>query len=243
MATPRKTLLDRDRSCIELLEDVTRAVGNRAVVIGGYAVTAWGRARFSVDLDLVLDTSAADECRKMLAARGLRQNPKKWDGGGIFAGQSERWTLGRDRSPPTIDLMIGGLHDRNTGVSFSFEELRNRSLVRDVRGFSMDRKASALVPSREALIGLMLLPFRLRDVLDIFALCSPPIDAPEVVVFLGNWSREAIRERAHRFVEHTREKGFKGSAKQDFEFLDDASYSKQLQRAEDFATDLDRAAR
>src|SRR6266566_8002879 len=99
MAAQRNGLLDRDRACVEILRGLTEVLGDRGVVIGGYAVSAWGRVRFSVDLDVVIHKELADGCREFLSGRGLTRS-KPWDGGGVFAGESERWELGKGRFAP-----------------------------------------------------------------------------------------------------------------------------------------------
>ncbi len=88
-----------------------------------------------------------------------------------------------------------------------------------------------------------MVPLRLRDVLDIFALCSPSVDATEFVAFLKTWSRDAIRDRAGQFLEHTKSPGFKGSVRQSFGYREEAAYSTQAKQAAAFASRLDRAAR
>ncbi|MEK6988455.1 MAG: nucleotidyl transferase AbiEii/AbiGii toxin family protein [Candidatus Thermoplasmatota archaeon] len=59
--------LERERACFALL----RSLGGRdAVLVGGYAVRAYGPPRFSVDVDLVLPGSALRGIRPILRQRG-----------------------------------------------------------------------------------------------------------------------------------------------------------------------------
>ena len=233
--------LSRDRACLDLLNGLVQVGNDRIVVIGGYAVSARAMPRFSVDLDLVLHPTAVDGCRSYLIEQGLERN-KNWDGRGVFKGKSEQWVLGKGRLRPTVDALVDGLHDRETGVSFSFQEIARRSALTTIRGFSVSPVVEALVPTREALIGLKLLPFRNTDIRDIFALSFPPIDATEVVRFMRKWSRAEIRRRAAEFRRRIEESGFRGSIKQTFALADDRAFDRRMGQARRFAVALDLAA-
>ncbi len=146
--------------------------------------------------------------------------------------------------PPRVGGQLsGGVHDRITGVSFSFREIRGRSQKKEVAGASLSSKASAWIPSREALIGMKLLPFRKTDTWDIFALCSPPVNVPEIIDFLRNWSKEEIANRMKEFLTRIMESGFRGSVKQTFAMTDDKAYNRQMNSARSFARELTLAVR
>jgi len=51
---------ERERGCLEVLLDLQDL---EAVVVGGFALSAYGPPRFSVDLDLVVPSAGATQIR------------------------------------------------------------------------------------------------------------------------------------------------------------------------------------
>src|SRR6266511_2955233 len=98
----------REHSCLQALRALEATEG---VLIGGYAVSAYGPPRFSVDLDIVLPAAIAPPVREVLEHDGFRLE-KRWIPRDAPVGFSEKWVL-RDVS---IDLLIDGVADRRSGT-------------------------------------------------------------------------------------------------------------------------------
>jgi hypothetical protein len=56
--------LEREEGCFDILVSFQ---AEEAILIGGYAISAYGLSRFSVDLDLVTAEATADRLRAVLA--------------------------------------------------------------------------------------------------------------------------------------------------------------------------------
>ena len=97
---------DREATCFRLLRELHDC---EFVLIGGYAVSAYGPPRFSVDLDLVVPPTSVVPIRRILRKRGMAR-VKAWDGGGVFQGRAERWALGAAALPVAVDLLVGGVY-------------------------------------------------------------------------------------------------------------------------------------
>src|SRR3990170_3897237 len=108
-----------------------------AVLIGGYAVSAYSPPRFSVDLDLVLLSRTLPAVETLLRGEALRLK-KAWPSGKRSAIRSQRWESAHGLS---ADLFIGGVSDRVSSSKHSFREVRTGAARRRVRGLAPDSEA------------------------------------------------------------------------------------------------------
>lgn len=172
--------LERERTCFRVL----RAVSEReCILIGGYAVSAFGPSRFSVDLDLVLPPAELSRLQEILRAHEYAQRedkPKKRPLRASF----EKWIRGGGELPASVDLLIGGVTDRVSGVTRSFDELRSRSSRRRVKGIDSESWADPLVPDIEALLALKLQVGRVVDLRDAVVLSRGPLDITTLIELL-----------------------------------------------------------
>jgi hypothetical protein len=228
----------RERVCF----DVLRAVQKMDVLlVGGYAVSAYGPPRFSVDLDLVLEERVVPKVREALLKAGLSKE-SDWDGGGVFSGKAERWTVGEATSPSSVDLLIGGISDRVSGVTFTFETLRKTATRRAVRGLFSSSVAEPLVPSREALIGLKLHVARRIDFRDIVVLSGESLDRDAVASMIAGAPKNLILRHVRKLLSVIDTKEFKDSLKGVY-MLDDRVYARYMKGARDLGLWLERLLR
>lgn len=217
----RRQDLDRERACFDLLREVS---GYDVVLIGGYAVSAYGLPRFSVDLDLVVEASELPGIHATLRGRGFAPL-RRWDGGGVFASRSERWTPGVGRPAVAVDLFIGGVADRVSGITRPFGELRQASSRRTIRGLDPASVADALVPNRETLLALKLQVGRLVDLRDIAVLAGGPFDKAALAAFLSPVPRDLLATHAQRLLSAIETREFRNSLKGVY-MLDDRSFER-----------------
>jgi len=180
--------LARERTCIEVLRELE---GAELVLIGGYAVSTFGPARESVDIDLVLPSRAVPAVRTVLERREFLQEERRI-GTDAFAGRVERWTLGTAPLPVGADLLIDGVSDRVSGVTHSFEGLRGHAHTRTVSNRDRSLTASVPVADAEALIGLKLPVGRLVDLRDVAVLAAEPLRIDVVDEFLKSCPRDIL---------------------------------------------------
>ena len=181
---------DREAACFRLLRELR---GCEFVLIGGYAVSAYGPPRFSVDLDLVLPLGAVVPIRRILRKTAMTRM-KAWDGGGVFQGRAERWTLGSTRLPVAVDLLIGGVYDRVSKASHTYEDLREGSSILGLRGLDPDSTAETRVASREALLALKIEAGRKVDLRDVTVLAAGPVRPERIEALFTGADRGVVLE-------------------------------------------------
>jgi len=226
--------LQREGVCFDILNALA---DEDMVLIGGYAVSAYGRPRFSVDLDLVIASPSLGRIRNLLKEKGFTK-VKGWDGGGVFAGMSERWKLPGPELPTSVDLLVDGLHDRGTGASFSFRELKVQASRRDLFGLSGSSRATALVADPEVLVALKLVAGRKTDLRDIAALAVLDLRVEIVAGFLKGVPKEVVRQRVVDFRSALRTVEFQNSLQGVF-MMDKSRYPQIAERAKNLCLRLE----
>lgn len=213
--------LAREQACFEILRRLPRA---GVVLIGGYAVSAFGPTRFSVDLDLVTTPYGASAVRELLTREGF-VHEGTWEGGGSFADRSERWSRGASGSSISVDLLIGGVSDRRSGATFSYRDLRSRAVPRRIHGQDPTSEAEALVVDREALISLKLAVGRLVDLRDVAMLASEASDEDAIMTLLRRAPMGIVRANIERLLAALETREFRDSLKGVY-MLDDRAYER-----------------
>lgn len=216
----------RERFCFDVLRELPRA---GLVLIGGYAVSAYGPPRFSVDLDLVLRKSAVPKVQAVLRRFGFVR-VGDWKGGEVFAGRAERWTRGTGPLPVSADLLIGGVSDRRSGATHAYAELRRGARRRRVRGMDASSVAEATVPDREILIGLKLEVGRLVDLRDIAILAGDPLDMGRLGAFLRAAPTDVLEEHTRTLLSVLDTRSFRDSLKGVY-MLDDRAFQRYVDGA------------
>lgn len=138
----------------------------QAIMVGGYAASAWSFPRFSHDLDFIVSEADAPALRDHFASHNLgliKQRPEIEQN---YGGAWERWE-GGDRDI-TIDLLINSIQDRSFEIPMPLGELNKDRVARPVRGITHSGVEMSVI-SKEALIALKCQPMRPRDIGDICA--------------------------------------------------------------------------
>ena len=182
--------LERERACFALLRAL---VGREAVLVGGYAVSAYGPPRFSLDLDLVTPAAEVPGFHAALREAGLAR-VRDWAGGAGLGGRAERWSRGKEAFPLAVDLLVDGISDRVSGASHPYAAIRRGARHRTVRGLDPSSEARPLVPSAEVLVALKLESARLVDLRDLAILAGAGVDAAAVAAFLRGVRRDVLEE-------------------------------------------------
>lgn len=82
------------------------------VIIGGYAIAAFGSPRYSTDIDLVVKVGAFDALDKRLLREKFTRGDIPDDLEQNYTGKGFRYK----RGDITIDILPGAVHDREAGV-------------------------------------------------------------------------------------------------------------------------------
>lgn len=153
----------------EIFETLKGLKGHDFVLIGGYAVNAYTLPRFSVDCDIVVrDGVEAAKIESALAGIGYKQEKSR---GNLQYGNFVRCEkeLGK-WIRVSVDILIGEVLDRQTGVSFSAEWVFQNSSVRALHGKTITGRLDLKIIDVDALIVLKFVPARVTDIRDIFML-------------------------------------------------------------------------
>jgi hypothetical protein len=160
--------------------------------VGGYAVAAYGVPRYSVDVDFVVPTSAREQWMNWLRTQGLtRKQTYRSPGAERDHVEAQRWQHGN----VTLDLMIGGVRDRDSGVTIPDEWL-----LRSPRSVQLDLLSGSLISPvvvvrLEGLWATKLLAGRPHDISDLFGIMSQEVDLGEVrKLFEGFAGQPALRK-------------------------------------------------
>ena len=154
----------------EIFETLRQLKGCDFALIGGYAVNAYTLPRFSVDCDIVLkDGAQAENIGKILTSLGYvkEKNNVAVPYKGDFARYEKELEKGIKVS---VDILLGAVVDRQSGVSFSAEWVFKNSHTRPLRGKTIAEQVSVKIIDVEALIILKFVPARVTDIRDIFML-------------------------------------------------------------------------
>ncbi len=225
--------LEREEGCFDVLVSFQ---GEEAILIGGYAVSAFGLSRFSVDLDLVTTEATADRLRTALAEKGF-QVVATWTGDRTLPGHADRWSRGPRGRTIGVDLLIDGVADRRSGASFSFAELRPMASRRLVRGVDPAKTAMPLVADREVLIALKLAAGRKVDLRDVAILSRGIADYGVVAGLLQRVPKALVQQRIRSLSESLETLHFRDALKGSF-VLDERKSVAYLDAARDFCKRL-----
>ena len=225
--------LARERTCFEVLRSLA---GRTFVLVGGFAISAYGFRRFSVDLDLVLPASEVDEVRTVLRPRGFVRDADR-DGTGILRGRFERWIRRDGVLPVSVDMMVDGIADRVSGVVRSFQELRDRATIRRVAGIDSESWADAPVPDRETLLALKIQTGRPVDLRDVAVLAKGALDMEALWGLLSPCPPELLRDHLTRLRAALGTREFQDSVKGVF-VLTEPTYREIVRTAEAFVAHL-----
>lgn len=154
------------------------------VVVGGYAVAAYGTPRYSVDVDVVVSERSRVDWADWLKSHHLLLGP----GHRVFhqgraSLEVQRW----EYRAITLDLMIGGVRDRDSGVTIPGDWL-----LRSPRSVRLELLSGPLssqvdVVRLEGLWATKLLAGRPHDLTDLFGIMSQEVNLGEVRELFGRF--------------------------------------------------------
>lgn len=164
----------RETQVVAFLDQLPRELA--PILIGGYAVAAYGPPRFSVDVDLVLPVgSSADANEWFDANRVHHKRTLEFEGP---AGKVTKLLIRRDLL--SGDVYFGGLRARETGIVVDYEWIARSPRLQRLSLTTVITRNPILVARVEALWVLKLLAGRAQDLTDLFAISGWQFDHMEV---------------------------------------------------------------
>jgi len=180
----------RERAAARLLMDWPTEV--EGVLIGGYAVAAYGPPRQSVDLDVVTDERTRPAWERWLRAHQLMVERRTTFPGKSAAGISvTNWRGGT----VSFDLMVGGVRDRDSWAVVPAEWILRDPRVGPIELLSGRVEAGVSTVRLEGLWALKLVAGRPHDIADLFGLTTQAAHLDEVADLLSSLHGPRIRRK------------------------------------------------
>jgi Nucleotidyl transferase AbiEii toxin, Type IV TA system len=185
----------RERQVVSLLEFLPDDVPG--VLVGGYAVAAYGIPRYSVDVDIVAPFSSRDAWTNWLTLHRLqRQRTHLVSRNGETHIEVQRW----EHDAITLDLMIGGVRDRESGGV-----IPDSWLLRDPATVRLELLSGPLarpikVVRLEGLWATKLLAGRPHDLTDLFSIRNQKVNLAEVREFFSESQGSSLRRKLRSVI-------------------------------------------
>ncbi|MBU2614039.1 MAG: hypothetical protein KKG87_00545 [Elusimicrobia bacterium] len=196
-------LINRENQIFDILQKFIDAKLD-FIVVGGYAVSAF-KHRFSVDADIVIESSALEDFEAVLKKQDFRKTISK-ELKNIYSSRFERY----EKDKTFVDLMINALASRTTNAAFSFRLLHENSIRKKIIG--IEKEITARIPIKELLIAVKIHSGRLTDFRDIAALAKNT-DLGKIKKFLFTGDIKAINENLKKLHTAVNDKNFIDSFK------------------------------
>ncbi len=144
-------------------------------VIGGYAVAAYGPARYSQDLDVVITKASLERVKAWLDSEGFKFSRKS----SKELGPDLLFFRGTD-GESTVDILSGAVVDREAKVKIPDIWITDKS--RKTRLILMNSSTRREVPIArpEAIWALKLQAGRDQDIGDLFSICRYSVNPSEI---------------------------------------------------------------
>lgn len=182
----------REGEAVQLLLSWTSKLPG--VLIGGYAVAGYGQPRYSEDLDIVAPSSAEHEWARWLRSNrlALERSYGATQAHGPVAAQ--RW----HRGPVYVDLMSGGVRDRDSGVVIPEDWLLRSPRPMRLELLSGRVESPVAVVRLEGLWATKLVAGRGQDIADLFTVSLLEVALDEIRDLFARLETPALR---HKFDE------------------------------------------
>jgi len=193
MATQRSSsLVDvaaRERAVLSLLDEWPWDSGG--VLIGGYAISAYGPPRYSVDVDVVIPAASAPGIRSWLRSVGFELTVHAVPNPQNYEGHVERYLS----NAVTLDLLAGAVRDREAKV-----DIPERWIAKNCKRMILETlsgKTSHPIPIArpEALWALKLQSGRDLDLTDLFAISDQPADLAQVRLLFEQLATDSLSQK------------------------------------------------
>lgn len=164
----------REREVAELLDRWPWDVGG--VIIGGYAIAAFGAPRYSTDIDIVVKLDAFDAMDKWLLKEKFTRGEIPENLEQNYAGKGFR----HERGGITIDILPGVVRDRDAGVDIPEWWISKNPFRTKLILLETSTKTEVPVCRLTAFWALKLQAGREKDLSDLFMTRDQPIDAKDI---------------------------------------------------------------
>ena len=164
----------RERAVLALLDEWPWDTGG--VLIGGYAISAYGPPRYSVDVDVVIPAASASGIRSWLRKIGFGLTATAVPNPQNYEGRVERFLS----NAVTLDLLSGAVRDREAMVEIPERWISKRCRRMVLETLSGKTSHPIPIARPEALWALKIQSGRDLDLTDLLVISDQPTDFGEV---------------------------------------------------------------
>lgn len=191
----------------EIFDTLKRLKDCDFAVIGGYAVNAYALPRFSVDCDIIVkDGNELHKIGMLLKDLGYKKEDQHEEM--PYSGNFVRFEKKLSNNfSVSIDILIGNITDRATGVKFSAEWVFQHSSARHLKGKTITEELRLRIMDIDALIVVKIISCRATDIRDIFMML-PHAKSKEWIISEVS-SRYDFKDRIMKIIEKVTSKQFK----------------------------------
>jgi hypothetical protein len=211
--------VERENEILRLIESFSNEKLD-FIVVGGYAVSALARHRFSVDLDIVIRKEDVELFERLLEKEGFEKHLARTGFNEVYGGEFLSYVKQINELPVTADLLVGSIVCRATNASWSFEYTKRYSAIASIAGIQSSVNARA--PEKELLIAFKIHSGRRTDVRDV-TLLMENADFKRVIKHLKRGDLELLKKQMNRMIEMLKDKRLVDSLKGIFTIRFDVS--------------------
>jgi len=221
----------------EILKTIKSMVEARLdfIVVGGYAVSALARHRFSVDCDLVISKNRLEKFESILEREGFGIHVERTGFDETYAGEFVSYKKEIAGFPVTIDLLVNSLVCRATEASWSYDYIKKHSVDANIPG--LEASVRCRIPEKELLIAFKVHSGRRADVRDIVML-RENADLEKVLTHLRRGNIEALKDQISKITAALDDKNLVDSLKGVFTLTVDVE--RQIESAKKFIDSISR---
>jgi len=212
-------LIERENEVLSVIKKLSESKLD-FIVVGGYAVSALARHRFSADCDLVIPKELLKVIENLLVEVGYKKSIEKAGFDIIYGGFFVSYEKKINDLPVTADLLVGSLVSRNTNASWSFDYIKQNSITAIVAG--LQASVECKIPKKELLIAMKIHSMRRADIRDIIVL-NEKVNWAEVLEHSKRGELEKLKEQLDRMIQALYDKKLVDSLKGVFTLKQDVN--------------------
>jgi hypothetical protein len=209
--------IERENEIIKTIKSMADT-GLDFVVVGGYAVSALAKHRFSVDCDIVVPKKKLEDLENILEKKGFKKHVEKAGFDEVYAGEFVSYEKEVDRLPVTVDLLVGSLVCRATQATWSFEYIKKHSIITNISG--TEASLRCIVPERELLIAFKIHSARKADVRDVVML-RENANLEKILNHIRRGNTVALKDQIRKIISALEDKNLVDSLKGVFTLTED----------------------
>ncbi|MBI5332304.1 MAG: nucleotidyl transferase AbiEii/AbiGii toxin family protein [Candidatus Aenigmarchaeota archaeon] len=178
-------LEQREKTIFETLKQIADL---DIILVGGYAINAYVLPRFSVDCDVVISQNIK-EIKSILIRNSFIQTEA--DKRTPYLGRFMRF----EKNKAAVDVLINGVTDRSTDMSFPYDLIRQNSEIRETVARASAEKISLRIANPEMLFVMKFVSCRRQDIRDIFILANTELNEEFIIKTLETLFASAVSNK------------------------------------------------